>query len=91
MHRVKLGVDLENKYVAIKQYKHETSTLETLKEELAVMKELTHENLIKLIAVKESAVNKKPNQPAINCFAIVLEYAGGGELFDFVAESGKFS
>ena len=27
MHRVKLGVDLDNKYVAIKQYKHETSTL----------------------------------------------------------------
>lgn len=26
-----------------------------------------------------------------NCFAIVLEYVGGGELFDFVAETGKFS
>lgn len=85
MCRVKLGVDLDNRYVAIKQYKHETSTLETLKEELNVMRELNHENLIRLICVKESATNKKPNQPASSCFAIVLEYAGGGELFDFVA------
>jgi serine/threonine protein kinase len=36
-------------------------------------------------------VNKRPNQNGENCFAIVLEYAGGGELFDFVAETGKFS
>ena len=38
--------------MAVKQYKHETSTLETLKEELKVMRELNHENLIRLIAVK---------------------------------------
>lgn len=25
------------------------------------------------------------------CFAIVLEYVGGGELFDFIALGGKFS
>ena len=55
------------------------------------MKALNHENLIKLIAVKEKALNKKPNEPALSCFAIVLEYARGGELFDFVAETGKFA
>lgn len=77
--------------MAIKQYKHETSTLETLKEELKVMRELTHENLIRLIAVKENAVNKLPKGTVQTCFAIVLEYAAGGELFDFVAETGKFS
>lgn len=65
-------MDLENKLVAIKQYKHETSTLETLKEELNVMKMLNHDNLIKLITVKEKALNKKPNEPALSCFAIIL-------------------
>jgi len=61
--RVKLAVDSDGKYVAVKQYKHETSTLETLKEELKVMKDLSHENLIRLIAVKEKATNKKANGP----------------------------
>jgi hypothetical protein len=28
---------------------------------------------------------KKPKETAQNCYAIVLEYAGGGELFDFIA------
>ena len=59
--RVKLAIDSDGKYVAVKQYKHEPSTLETLKEELKVMKDLNHENLTRLNAVKEKATNKKAN------------------------------
>jgi hypothetical protein len=37
---VKLGVDEQGQQVAIKKYKKETATLETLKHELSVMKQL---------------------------------------------------
>ena len=84
-------MDSQGNLVAIKKYKKETATLETLKHELSIMKQLNHENLVKLISVRENAVYKKKNEVTYNCFAIVLEYVGGGELFDFVAETGKFS
>lgn len=77
--------------VAIKKYKKETATLDTLKHELGIMKALDHENLVKLVSVRENATYKDENEATSSCFAIVLEYVGGGELFDFVAETGKFS
>ena len=77
--------------VAIKKYKKETATLDTLKHELGIMKALDHENLVKLVSVRENATYKDENETTSSCFAIVLEYVGGGELFDFVAETGKFS
>lgn len=45
--------------MAIKKYKKETATLETLEHELTIMKALDHENLVKLISVRENAVYKK--------------------------------
>jgi len=82
---VKLGVDEQGTYVAIKKYKKETATLDTLKHELNIMKQLDHENLVKLISVRENATYKNEDESTQNCFAIVLEFVGGGELFDFVA------
>ncbi len=38
--RVKLGLDDHGTTVAIKKYKKETATLETLKHELGIMKQL---------------------------------------------------
>lgn len=64
--------------VAIKKYKKETATLDTLKHELNIMKQLDHENLVKLISVRENATYKKQNETTYNCFAIVLEFVGGG-------------
>lgn len=55
------------------------------------MKQLDHQNLVKLVSVRENATYKKKNEVTYNCFAIVLEYVGGGQLFDFVADTGKFS
>lgn len=49
------------------------------------MKQLDHDNLVKLISVRENATYKKKDETSYNCFAIVLEYVGGGELFDFIA------
>jgi hypothetical protein len=56
--RVKLGVDEQQNQVAIKKYKKETATLETLKHELGIMKQLEHENLVRLVSVRENATYK---------------------------------
>jgi hypothetical protein len=56
--RVKLGVDEQHNQVAIKKYKKETATLETLKHELGIMKQLEHENLVRLVSVRENATYK---------------------------------
>jgi hypothetical protein len=47
--------------------------------------------LVKLLSVRENAIYKNEDETTYGCLAIVLEYVGGGELFDFVAETGKFS
>lgn len=46
---------------------------------------------MKLLSVRENATYKNEDESTYPCLAIVLEYVGGGELFDFVAETGKFS
>lgn len=76
---------------AIKRYKKETANLSTLQHELNIMKALNHENLVRLIDVRENATYKREDESTFACFAIILEYIGGGELFDFIAETGKFS
>lgn len=57
--RVKLGEDPQGNLVAIKKYKKETASIEVLKHELNIMKDLDHENLVKLVCVRENATYKK--------------------------------
>lgn len=42
------------------------------------MKALDHENLVKLLSVRENATYKNEDESTYSCFAIVLEYVGGG-------------
>lgn len=86
-----MGVDEEGNEVAIKRYKKETANLGTLQHELRIMRELQHENIVRLINVLEDATEKHLDESTSKCFAIIIEYVSGGELFDFVAETGKFS
>ena len=44
---------------AIKRYKKETANLSTLQHELNIMKILQHENLVRLIDVRENATYKR--------------------------------
>ena len=76
---------------AIKRYKKETANLSVLQHELNIMKVLQHENLVRLVDVRENATYKRKDESTFQCFAIILEYIGGGELFDFIAETGRFS
>ena len=84
-------MDDDGNLYAIKRYKKETANLSTLQHELNIMKQLKHENLVQLHAVRENATYKRRDETTYPCFAIILEYVGGGELFDFIAETGKFS
>ncbi len=77
--------------MAIKKFKNITEDTSDINEELRVMEELHHENLIKLISVRQNALYARKIGLSYRCFAIILEYAAGGELFDFVAETGRFS
>ena len=63
---------------AIKKYKKETASLGTLQHELNIMKQLNHENLVKLIDVRENANYKNLDETTSPCFAIILEFVGGG-------------
>lgn len=55
------------------------------------MKKLNHPNIVNLVDVKDSVDYIKKNGTSYKCMAIILEYAGGGELFEFVSQTGKFS
>lgn len=71
-------MDENGNLVAIKRYKKETANLGTLQHELNIMKELKHENLVQLVAVRENATYKRKDETTYNCFAIILEFVGGG-------------
>lgn len=85
LFRVELGMDENGNLYAIKRYKKETANLSTLQHELNIMKVLQHENLVRLIDVRENSTYKREDESTFDCFAIILEYIGGGELFDFIA------
>jgi len=43
-----------------------------------------------LVDVKESVDYVKKNGQSYKVMAIILEYAGGGELFEYVSQTGRF-
>jgi serine/threonine protein kinase len=91
--KVKLAFDKNSgKYVAVKIIKKiDRNNLKTLQNELNVMMELKHENVIELLDVQENKAYLKKNGQQKNVTFIVIELAEGGELFDYVANTGAFS
>jgi serine/threonine protein kinase len=93
--KVKLAYSNEDsKHYAIKVFKptHSfQSNLKALENEIKIMKRLKHHNLVNLIDFKESIDYVKKNGKTYKVMAIVLELAQGGELFEYVATTGRFS
>jgi serine/threonine protein kinase len=94
---VKLGKhkDTEKMY-ALKIIKDDalenTSNLATFKTEVDAMKEINHPNIINLIKHSNEGNLKKANgETKENVTYLTLELAPGGELFDFIAQTGAFS
>lgn len=44
-----------------------------------------------MIDVRKNATYKKKDDSSYQCFATILEYMERGELFDFIAQTGKLS
>jgi len=92
--KVKLGYDPSaNQYFAVKiiKHSHPSLNLKTLKKEIEILSALSHPNIVNLIEFQESADYVKKNGKSYKAVAIVMELVPGGELFEYVADSGRFS
>lgn len=69
-----------------------SSSMSTFVTEVDVMKEINHPNVINLVHHSYEGVLKNPSgEKKENVTYLVLELASGGELFDFIAQTGAFS
>jgi len=92
--KVKLGFDPKNKkYYAIKIIKpdHMSENKEGIEKEIKMLSSLQHPNIVNMIEVQENAEYQKKSGETYRVMAIVLELVSGGDLFEFVAHSGRFS
>lgn len=94
---VKLGKHkTTGKLVALKIIKEDalenSSTMNTFKNEVEIMQEISHPNLINMLTSSSDGVLKDATgETKDNIIYLTLELASGGELFDFIAQTGSFS
>ena len=94
--KVREGFNKDSKY-AVKYLLTTANTqksktcLELVFNEAKVMSQLDHPNIIKLYEFGESGVFEKSNRKQITVSYLVLELITGGELFEYVALTGRFS
>ena len=87
--KVKLARDSDNRRYAIKILKSDDMFIDLIKAEVETLKKLHHANIVNLVEVSKGNMNN-PKKGSKNVEYIVLELVSGGELFDFVANSGRF-
>ncbi|CAM9201740.1 unnamed protein product [Phaeothamnion confervicola] len=92
--KVKLGIDTRTgEAVAIKimfQDRMTTRVLQQLHREITAMKALQHPNVLRLREVLPRAAYPKKDGTPRDAVVLVLDLAGGGELFDFMMHTGAF-
>ena len=64
---------------------------EMVTSEVKIMSHLNHPNIVNFMEYNQDGVDEKKNGTKIPVSYIVLELATGGELFDYVATTGRFS
>lgn len=69
----------------------DSSMMELVMNEIEIMKELSHPHIVNLIDFSSDAEYRRPNGSKVKVFYLSLELVSGGELFDFIAETGRFS
>ena len=77
-----LRSDIEDKFIEWKPF---------FENEIKIMKDIDHKNIVKFIDGSVDAILFKKDGRQIPSIYMVLEYAPGRELFDFVAIAGQFS
>lgn len=94
---VKLARHKDNgKLVAVKIIKDDalenSSTMNTFKTEVEIMQEISHPNIINMLSSTSDGTMKQANgETREKVIYLTLELASGGELFDFIAQTGSFS
>lgn len=83
------------KYSAIKILKKgdprlDSKFLELVMTEVETMSKLSHPNIVNLLEYSREAFVEKDNGTKYPVICIALELATGGELFDYVAMTGKY-
>lgn len=95
LNRVKLAKDNDDNWIAMKLMKRDKASNSKLNEifynEIQCMENLNHPNLVKMVGYSDSSVAIKEDGSELPVNYIAMEYAENGEIFDFIAESGKFS
>lgn len=94
--RVKLARDENGTKVALKIMKRtpekaKSKDFDMFYNEINVMKKMDHPNILRLVDYSDKEVATKKDGTTLNVAFTALEYAEGGELFDYVAETGKFT
>lgn len=92
--KAKLAVDTETgRQVAVKILNGDMSENDKkmITDEVEALQAFKHKNVLTMFEVGHSMYEKKNKSKSREVDYIVLEICSGGELFDFVAESGPFS
>ena len=89
--KVKLAKDATGTRFAVKILHNDDCFAELIKTEVKTLENLQHPGIVNLVeqGTGEMADDKKGKSKTVNY--IVLELVQGGELFDFVANSGRFT
>jgi serine/threonine protein kinase len=69
----------------------DSSMMELVRNEVSRMKELDHPNIVKLYDYSEEAEYIRPNGSKLQVFYLAIELVSGGEVFDFISDTGKFT
>lgn len=70
---------------------YDTGISDVVLNEIQVMQQLQHDNIINLIDFNDTCDFIKPNGVSTPVFYLALQLASGGELFDFIAQTGRFT
>ena len=93
--KVKHGIADDGSEYALKIFRLDNpqfngKAFKLLKEEVAATTQLDHNNVVKYFEFKERSVMTKSNGTSVEVAYIAQEMISGGELFDYVANSGPF-
>lgn len=93
--KVKLAINKDTEeQVAIKIMKRKNAAqafLDLIDNECAVHSQLKHTNIIELKDYSAQGVEKRPSGRSREVYYLALELAKGGELFDYISQTGEFS